>query len=80
MLIEVGDYSDLGEAWVRYHGNRVIADYGELLHHAVRADPNGALASDREPQLIQFYELEPPDLDEGYLVGGCWVFRVCPTG
>ena len=79
MMVEVGDMSEVGEAWVRYQGNRVIADFAEVMRSAFRADVNGALAPVREPQLVQYYELDQDDLDDGYLAGGCWVFRVCPT-
>jgi hypothetical protein len=76
MLIEVGDFSELGEAWVRYQGNQVVNDYSELLRHGRRLDPNGTLTAEREPQLVQYYALEPSELDGCYPVGGCWVFRV----
>lgn len=79
MMVEVGDMSDLGEAWVRYQGNRVIQDLEEILRYAARADVNGALAEARAPQLVHFYDIGPDELDEGYRAGGCWVFRVCPV-
>jgi hypothetical protein len=75
MMVEVGDMSDLGEAWVRYQGNRVISDFAEVMGSVVRADVTGALR--RAPKLIEFYDIDPAELDDGYLVGGCWVFRVC---
>lgn len=77
MIVEVGDMSEMGEAWVRYQGNRVISDYAELMRHIVRADVNGVLAECRKPELIESYRLDSSELDDGYLAGGCWVFRVC---
>ena len=77
MLIEFGDFSDLGEAWAKYKGNRRIDDYRELLRHGDLVDPNQLLTTDQEPQLVQYYDLTSAELD-GYREGGCWVFRVGP--
>lgn len=79
MMIEVGDFTDLGEAWVRYQGSRHVADYSELLRRGSQVDPHGALAPERHPELIQYYELSEAELDGSYTCGGCWVFRVTPA-
>jgi len=76
MLIEVGDFSEVGEAWVRYQGTKPVADYAELLRDTPIVDPTGALAPERRPRLVQFYELTPAELEHSYTVGACWVFEV----
>ncbi|WP_182377741.1 hypothetical protein [Nocardioides sp. WS12] len=77
MLIEIGDFSDLGEAWAKYKGNRRIDDYRDLLRHSDTVDPTHALTPERLPQVVQYYDLTEAELD-GYSEGGCWVFRVGP--
>ena len=77
MIVEIGDLSDLGEAWAKYKGNRRIEDYRELLRHGERIDPTRVLAAERAPRLVHYYDL--PDSELGhYSVGGCWVFHVRP--
>lgn len=77
MMVEVGDMSDIGEAWVRYQGNRVISDLAEVMGSVVRADVTGALQ--RASKLVEFYDIDPAELQHGYVAGGCWVFQVCST-
>ncbi|WP_182377747.1 hypothetical protein [Nocardioides sp. WS12] len=77
MLIEIGDLSDLGEAWVRYKGNRRVEDYRELLERGERVDPTRVLTDERAPRLVHYYDLPAAELEQ-YSVGGCWVFRVLP--
>lgn len=79
MMVEVGDMSEVGEAWVRYQGTRCITDFAELSRHAARADVGGVLRPERSPELVEFYRLPVEQLGDGYSVGGCWVFRVAPA-
>lgn len=77
MLIEFGDFSDFGEVYVRYYGNRALSG-DEVLARAARADTDGALGASRCPELIHDYEIPEEEREHGYPEAHCWVFRVLP--
>lgn len=78
MMIEVGDFSEFGEVWIRYQGNVAIDDYTQLLRNRERVDPAGLFSEDRKPELVHRYDIDEEDLVGNYVAGRCWVFSVQP--